>query len=108
MHTTEDYRTLWSHLEQLVKSRKLRQFLHQPNRQGGQARSGAQRDASTRPPLGTINVILAAPGRTSSQPSKVISIALPSAEGSSPDLKRSRMEVRPTLSFSDEDKIRTL
>ncbi|XP_075661702.1 uncharacterized protein LOC142631421 [Castanea sativa] len=37
---------------------------------GSQAGSGAQRDASTRPPLGTISVILAAPGRTSSQPSR--------------------------------------
>ncbi|XP_030949800.1 uncharacterized protein LOC115973680 [Quercus lobata] len=30
-HTTEDCRTLWNHLEQLVKKGKLQQFLHQPN-----------------------------------------------------------------------------
>ena len=61
-----------------------------------------------KPPVGTISVILTALRRTGSQPSKVMSIALPSAEGSSPDPKRSRMEVRPTLSFSDKDKVGTL
>ena len=30
-HTTEDYRTLRSHLEQLVREERLKQFLHQPN-----------------------------------------------------------------------------
>ena len=95
-------------MKQLVKMGKLKQFLYQPNEQGGQARSGAQRNASMKPPLGTISIILAAQRRTGSQPSKVMSIALPSAEGSSPDPKSSRMEVRPTLSFSDEDKVGTL
>ena len=37
-----------------------------------------------------------------------MSVARPSAEGSSPNLKRSRMEVWPALSFSDEDKFGTL
>ena len=91
-HTIEDCRTLWSHLEQLVKVGKLKQFLHQPNGQGGQARSGAQRDASARPPLGKISVILATPRRTSSQPSRVMSVALPSTDGSSPDPKKSRVK----------------
>ena len=69
-HTTEKCRTLWNHLEQLVKIGKLKQFLYQPSGQGSQARSEAQKDASLRPPLGTISAILAAPGRTSSLPSK--------------------------------------
>ena len=99
---------LWSHLEQLVKIGKLKQFLYQPNGQGSQARLGAQRDASTRPPLGTINVILVAPRRTSSRPSRVLSIAQPFAEDLRPNSKRSRTEVRPALSFSDEDKVGTL
>ena len=30
-HTIEDCRTLWNHLEQLVKEGKLQQFLYQPN-----------------------------------------------------------------------------
>ena len=40
-HTTVDCKTLWSHLEQLVKEGRLNQFLYQPSRQGGQAGSGS-------------------------------------------------------------------
>ena len=61
----------------MVKIEKLKQFLYQPNGQSSQTRSGAQRDASTRPPLGTISVILAALGMTGSEPSRVMSIAQP-------------------------------
>ncbi|XP_065630030.1 uncharacterized protein LOC136067730 [Quercus suber] len=39
-HTTEECRTLWSHLEQLVKKGKLQQLLYRPNGQGDQPRSG--------------------------------------------------------------------
>ena len=38
-HTIEDYRTLRDHLGQLVKARKLKQFLHQPAGQTDQARA---------------------------------------------------------------------
>ena len=55
-----------------------------------------------------INVILAAPGRTGSYPSRVMSIARPHAEDLTPNSKRGRMEVRPILSFSDKDKVGTL
>ena len=89
-------------------SQEAAHFNHKKGPYSGQARSGAQRNASMKPPLGTISVILATLRRTGSQPSKVMSIALPSAEGSSPDPKRSRMEVRLTLSFSDKDKVGTL
>nr|XP_023888732.1 uncharacterized protein LOC112000797 [Quercus suber] len=105
--TTEDYRTLWSHLEQLVKMGKLKQFLYWPNGQGSQAGLGTQRNASSRPPLGTIRVILAALGRTGSFLSRVMSIDRLFAKDSTSDLKRSKMDVRPTLSFSDENKVRT-
>ena len=37
--------------------------------------SGTQRDVSTRPPLGTINVILDTTGRIGSRPSRVLFIA---------------------------------
>ena len=30
-HTTEDYRNLWDHLEQLVQKGKLKQLLHHPS-----------------------------------------------------------------------------
>ena len=58
--------------------------------------------------MGTISVIMAAPGRTGSQPSKVMSMARPPVDGSSPDSKRSRVEAQPALSFSEEDKVGTL
>ena len=66
------------------------------------------RDASLRAALGTINVILTAPERTSSHPSRVLSVAQPPAKDSSHEPKRARMEIRPVLSFSDEDKVGTI
>ena len=35
-------------------------------------------------------------------------VTRPPADGSSPDLKRSKVEVQPALSFFDEDKVETL
>ena len=81
------------HLEQLVKVRRLKQFLYQPNGQGSQARLAHQKGASSRLPLGTISVILVALGRTGSYPSRVMSIAQPHAEDLTLDSKRGRMEV---------------
>jgi len=74
-HTIEDCRIIWNHLKQLVREGKLQQFLYRPNGQGDQSRSGAQGNASSRPLLGTINVIFAAPRRTGLQPSRVMSVA---------------------------------
>ena len=54
--------------------------------------SGAYKDAFARPPLGTINVILAALRRTGSQPSRVMFVARPSVDGSSLNPKRCRVE----------------
>nr|XP_023894889.1 uncharacterized protein LOC112006808 [Quercus suber] len=107
-HTTEDYRTLWNHLEQLVRDGRLQQFLYRPNGQGDHAGSRAQGNASSRPPLGTINVIFATPGRTGSLPSRVMSVARLLAEDFNSEPKKARMEIRPALSFSDEDKIGTI
>ncbi|XP_075661740.1 uncharacterized protein LOC142631453 [Castanea sativa] len=83
-------------------------FREPPNRQDNQTGSGAQSDASSRPPLGTISVILAVLGRTGSHPFRVMSIARQSVEDLSPEPKRGRIEVKPALSFSDEDKVGTL
>ena len=74
-HTIEDCKTLWNHLEQLVREGRLKQFLHQPSGQEGQSGLGPRRDASLRAPLGTINFILSAPGRIGSHPSRVMFIA---------------------------------
>ncbi|XP_075636506.1 uncharacterized protein LOC142608699 [Castanea sativa] len=91
----------------LVKVGKLKQFLYQPIRQGSQVGLAHPRDTSSRPSLGTISVILAAPSQTSSYSSRVMSIARPHAKDLIPDSKFGRMEVRPALSFSDKDKVGT-
>ena len=107
-HTIEDFRTLWNHLKQLIREGKLKQFLYHPSGQRGLASLESWRDASSRAPLGTINVILAAPGRTGSHLSRVMSVARPPVENSNHELKRARMEIQPALSFSDEDKVGTI
>ena len=107
-HTIEDYRTLWNHLEQLVREGRLHQFLYHLNRQGDQSRPGAQGNTSSRPLLGTINVIFAAPGRTDSHPSRVMSVAQLPAENSNSELKMAKVEIQLALSFSDEDKVGTI
>ena len=106
-HTTKDCRTLWDHLDQLVREWRLKQFLYHPNGQAGHAGSEPRRGASSRAPLGTINVIFAAPGRTGSHPSRVMSIAWLHVENSNFEPKRDRVEIRLALSFSDEVKMGT-
>ena len=74
-HTTEDYRNLWNYLDQLVRKGKLKHLLHHSSGHQSQACQEPQRDATLRPPVGTINVILAAPGRTGTRPSRVLFVA---------------------------------
>ena len=107
-HTTEDYRNLWDHLDQLVREGKLKSLLHHFSGQGNQTSSDSQKNAHFRPLSGTINVIFVAPGRTGSYPTKVMSMArlLADEDGSEP--KRARMLTQPTLGFSDEDKAGTI
>ena len=81
-HTTKDCRILWNHLEQLVRKGRLQQFLYRPSGQGDQLRSGAQGNTSSKPPLGTINVIFAAHRRNGSHPSNVMFVAQLPAEDS--------------------------
>ena len=107
-YTTEDCRTLWNHLEQLVKDGRLQQFLYRLKWQGDQAGSRAQGNASSRPPLGTINVIFVALGRTSLQPSRVMFVARLPAEDSKSKLKRARVENQLAMCFSEEDKLGTI
>ena len=57
--------------------------------------------------MGTINVILVALGRTGTCPSQVLSVAQLPAEEPQLEPKRAKMNFHPTLSFSEEDKIRT-
>ena len=66
------------------------------------------RDSSSRPPLRTINVIFAAPSRTSSYPSRVMSVARLSTEDSNSEPKRARIETSLVLGFMADDKIGTI
>ncbi|XP_065623604.1 uncharacterized protein LOC136064979 [Quercus suber] len=107
-HTTEDCKSLWDHLDQLVREDKLKQLLHHSTGQGSQASSESQRDDSSRPPLGIINVIFAAPEKTGSWPSRIMSVARLSTGDVDQDPKRAKMDIPPVLGFSDKDKIETI
>ena len=105
---TEDCRNLWDHLDQLVREGKLKQLLHYSNGQASQTSSEPRRDTSSRRPLGTINVIFVAPGRSRSCPSRIMSVARLSSEDSNSEPKRAKLSIQPALSFSNEDKIGTI
>ena len=107
-HTTEDCRSLWDHLDQLVREGKLKQLLHHSSGRGSQASFESRRDVSSKPPLGTINVIFIAPGRIGSYPSRIISVARLSSGDINQDPKRAKMEISLVLGFLDEDKIGTI
>ena len=55
-----------------------------------------------------INVILTAPGRTGSCPSRVMSVASLSTEDDNRESKKAKKVTSPVLGFSDEDKIGTI
>ena len=82
--------------------------MYRPNGKGDQAGLGAQGNAFSRPHLGTVSVIFADLGRTSSYPSRVIFVARLPIEDSIPESKRVRVENRPTISFSEEEKVGTI
>ena len=107
-HATKDCRNLWNHLDQLVREGKLRYLLHPSSGHLGQAMQEPRKDVSLRPPTGTIYVILAAPGRTSSFPSRVLSVARLSVEDRERECKRSKKGSPLILGFSDEDKRGTI
>ena len=61
-----------------------------------------------RPPIGTINVILAEPGKAGSNPLRVMSVGRLSPEADDRESKRARTSPTPLIGFSDEDKLGTL
>ena len=67
-----------------------------------------QRNASSRPPLGTINVIFAALRRIGSYPSRIMSVSRLSIEDSNSKPKKAKVSIQLALSFSDEDKVGTI
>ena len=86
----------------------MKQLLHHSSSLGGQANSGFEREIPSRPPLGTINVIFATPGRTGSCPSRVMSVARLSSEDTNQEPKRARVEWPLVMGFLNEDKIGTI
>ena len=102
-HTTEDCRSLWDHLDQLVRKGKLKQLLHHSSGLDGQANPWSERETPSGPPLGTINIIFAAPRRTGSYPSRVMSVTCLSSEDTSHEPKRARLDRQLVIGFSDEE-----
>ena len=95
-------------MDQLVREGKLKQLLHHSSNLGGQTDTWSERENPSRPPLGTINVIFAAPGRTGSWPSRVMSVAHLSLEDGRHEPKRAKLNRSLVKGFSDEDKIETI
>ena len=86
----------------------MKQLLHHSSNLGGQTDTWSKRENPSRPPLGTINVIFATPGRTGSCPSRVMSVARLSSEDGSHEPKRARLDRPLVMGFSNEDKIGTI
>ena len=86
----------------------MKQLLHHSSSLGGQTDTRLERENPSRPPLGTINVIFAAPGRTGSCPSRVMSMARLLPKDGSREPKRAKLDRSLVMGFSDEDKIGTI
>ncbi|XP_075668992.1 uncharacterized protein LOC142638813 [Castanea sativa] len=107
-HTTENCRTLWNHLKHLVRDGRLKQFMYRPNGQADPTGLGTQGNSSSRPPLGTINVIFAVPRRTSLCPSRIMIVAWLLHEDSNHEPKRTKVAIQLALSFLEKDKFGTI
>ena len=104
-HTTENSRNLWNYLDQLIREGKLKHILHHSSGHQGQTHQEPRRDVALRPPVGTINTILAVLGRTGTCPSRVLSMTQLPVEEFQLEPKKARRNSHPILSFSEEDKI---
>ena len=58
--------------------------------------------------MGTIHIILTAPGRIGSHLSRVMSVARPPTEDIEHEPKKARVGIQPALSFLNDDKARTI
>ena len=84
--------------------RQLKSLLHYSSGQGNYTNSNSKKNATSRPPLGTINVIFAAPRRTRSYRSRVMSVARLSSDEGVSEPKRAKVLIQQSVGFSDEDK----
>ncbi|XP_030970646.1 uncharacterized protein LOC115991030 [Quercus lobata] len=98
---------LKNYLDRLVREGKLRHLLHRS--EGWQEPSNNEtRQSTLRPPIGTIDVILAAPGRTGSAPFRVMSVSSFQTEPNGREPKRARKSATPLIGFTEEDKQGTI
>ena len=86
----------------------MKQLLHHSSSLGGQTDTRPERENPSRPPLGTINVIFAAPSKTGSCPSRVMSVARLFPEDDCHEPKRAKLDRSLVMRFSDEDKNGTI
>ena len=64
-----------------------------------------RKDISLRPPIGMINVILVAPVRAGSCPSRIMSVSRPPTKHGYQEYKKAKKIASPMLGFSNEDKV---
>ena len=86
----------------------MKQLLHHSSNLGGQTDTRSERENPSRPPLGTINVIFAGPGKTGSCSSRVMSVARLFPKDGSHKPKRAKLDWSLVMGFLDEDKIGTI
>ncbi|XP_050241034.1 uncharacterized protein LOC126689918 [Quercus robur] len=101
-HVMDECRNLKNYVDPLVREGKLGHLLQRPEQSNVDTRQ-----STLRPPIGTINVILAAPGRTGSGPFRVMSVGRFPTEPGEREFKRARGRV-PLIGFTEEDKEGTI
>ena len=87
---------------------RQKSLLHHSSGKGNQMNSNSRKNATYGPPLGTVNVIFATLGKTGSYPSRVMSVTRLSFEDGVLEPKRAKIQIQPTLGFSDENKVGTI
>ena len=86
----------------------MKHLLHHSSGRGGQTSATFQGNTASKPPLGTINVIFAAPGRTRSCSTRIMSVSHYTDEEPSSVPKRAKTNVPLVLSFLEADKQGTI
>ena len=82
--------------------------MHHSSGRGGQTGSAFQGNPALKPPIGTINVIFATPGRTGSCPSRIMLVFHYSDDKPNSVPNRVKTNVPLMLSFSEADKQGTI
>ncbi|XP_030924817.1 uncharacterized protein LOC115951814 [Quercus lobata] len=89
-------------LHKILEKIKHELFFQWPSRM--EQSNTETRQSTLRPPIGTINVILAASRRTGSHPFRVMLVGRLPAEADNRESKRAKAIAMPLIGFSNEDK----